>query len=120
MKLLVTGGRDYNDYEALCAAMKLLPFDPKLVIHGGARGADTLATRWCEVNGVHYAVVPALWEFHRKAAGAIRNATMLLLKPDYCLALPGGKGTANMMHLCNKQGIPVWAPYDPPTTGLKV
>lgn len=111
MILLVCGGRGYNDYEAFCAAMAGLPFTPSLIVQGGARGADSLARAWALQHGAHYAEVPALWSSYGKAAGSKRNAAMLALAPGYCLAMPGGAGTADMVRRCNESNITVWEPY---------
>lgn len=111
MILLVCGGRAYVDYEAFCAAMRGLPFRPEVIIQGGARGADALAKAWARENGVHCAEVPALWNTFGKAAGSKRNAAMLALAPGYCLAMPGGAGTADMVRRCIDSKITVWEPY---------
>lgn len=108
MKTLVCGGRDFTDYTFLCDAMASLPFQPTMIIHGGAKGGDQLAQRWAIEHGVHSAEVPALWKVFGESAGPRRNAAMLLLKPDYCVALPGGAGTADMIRKCEAQGIPTW------------
>jgi hypothetical protein len=111
MNLLICGGRDFNDYEKLSEAMRALPFTPSIIIEGGARGADGLARTWAIENGVPYAEVPALWGTYGKSAGHRRNAAMLLLNPGYCLALPGGRGTADMVRKCKAAGVPVWEPF---------
>lgn len=111
MVLLICGGRWYVDYQALCAAIALLPFVPDVILHGDAKGADTLAKTYARENNIHCASVPALWKQRGKAAGGDRNSAMLLLKPDYCLALPGGAGTADMVRKCREQNIPTWEPY---------
>ena len=108
MKLLICGGRHYHDYNRLAACIMALPFTPTLIIEGGARGADALARRWAIANGIHFAEVPALWDFHSKAAGAIRNTAMLELKPDFCLAMPGQSGTNDMATKCEGNGVPTW------------
>jgi hypothetical protein len=110
MKLLICGGRTFTDYIALCDAMKRLPFRPSFIIEGGAKGADRLGRTWAISNGVHYATVPALWDTHGNKAGPMRNSMMLLLNPNYCLALPGGTGTADMVKKCEANGIPTWRP----------
>ena len=111
MILLVCGGRHFNDYELFTQAMAALPFTVSMVIEGGARGADNFGKVWALENGVHYAEVPALWNVFKKAAGGKRNRAMLLLKPDYCLAMPGGAGTRDMVALCKENNITVWEPY---------
>lgn len=88
--------------------MTELPFVPTLIIQGGAKGADALAKRWAIEHGIHSVEVSALWDAFGKSAGYRRNAAMLLLKPDYCIALPGGRGTADMIAKCKAKGIPTW------------
>ena len=109
MRLLVTGGRDYSDFQALRIVLDQIHKEHPvtLLIHGGARGADTLAGRWAESNGVPTAVYRAQWKEHGKAAGPIRNQLMLTEgRPDAYLAFPGGRGTADMVCRCQKAGIP--------------
>jgi len=44
---------------------------------------------------------------YKNAAGPIRNQWMLKYgKPDLVLALPGGAGTASMIDLASKAGVP--------------
>ena len=69
------------------------------MIHGCAPGADSLAAEWAELNEVAQSRFPADWVKHGRAAGPIRNKTMLQVgKPDMVVAFPGGKGTADMVH----------------------
>jgi len=110
--VLVCGGRDY--FGDIDEAMNLLhsQFPIELVIHGDAKGADRRGGMWAKNKGIHYAAVPALWDIlGRKEAGPKRNSAMLLLKPQYCVAFPGGSGTADMIQKCEAVGIPVWRPY---------
>ena len=113
MKLLVCGGRDFTDRAAVFAALDRA--DAKrpvmLLIHGAARGADTLAGEWAAARGVTVAECPADWQTHGKAAGSIRNQQMLgLYAPDGVVAFPGGSGTADMVRRARGAGIPVWEP----------
>lgn len=111
MKVLVCGGRYYADSAALFWALDgLLAHGVDMVIHGGAKGADYLAGCWASRNGIHQAVVPALWETHGKAAGMIRNRAMLTLQPDMVVAFPGGTGTAGMVNEARRAGVVVWEP----------
>ena len=106
MRTLVCGGRDYRgDIECLSQ------INISILIHGGARGADTRAAAWAKEEGIHCAAVGALWNYYGKSAGYTRNAVMLLLLPEYCVAFPGGVGTKMMIDLCIKNNIIVWQPY---------
>lgn len=111
MKVLVCGGRNYSNREAVNAALDALPFEVSILIEGGARGADMLGRMWAEARGIHTATVRALWKLKGKPAGGERNAAMLLLRPDYCVAFPGGTGTADMIRRCDTAGVIVWQPY---------
>lgn len=109
-KVLVCGGRDYPDksnvFQTLDCYHKTSQIE--LLIHGDAPGADSIADEWAEFREVPCAAYPADWKKHGKAAGPIRNAQMLREeKPDLVLAFPGGRGTANMISLAKKAGVPV-------------
>lgn len=107
MKILVCGGRYYAD--ALTVGRWLDPYHNQapFIIQGEAPGADYLAKQWAIRSGVHYAGVPALWDTYGHKAGPLRNQAMLALKPDVCMAFPGGRGTASMVSLCLRHNIPV-------------
>lgn len=111
MILLICGGRDAASlelYNALNAAILALPEWPDVVVHGDAEGGDMLAGMWAKAHGVPVVAMPALWDYHGKAAGGIRNQSMLeVMKPTHCIALPGGVGTADMVRRCQRAGIPV-------------
>ena len=106
MKLLVCGGREFSDFKRLTARMNLIHAmeEVRCVIHGGARGADTLAGQWARDHGVQEVVCAANWDYHGKKAGPIRNKAMLLLAPDCAMVLPGGVGTKNMLTLLQAYG----------------
>lgn len=97
--------------DALCIkAGDMLPLDPSLVIiHGDARGADTIAADWAVVNWVQtevYPVTPEEWRAFGHGAGPRRNERMLRLgRPDVVVAAPGGSGTADMIGKALSAGI---------------
>lgn len=103
--VLVCGGRDFTDRQKVKEVLDSL--EPGIVVEGGATGADGIAHAWARLNGVHVASVSALWDHYRKPAGPIRNAAMLLLKPDLVVAFPGGRGTADMVRKARAVGIQV-------------
>ena len=79
-----------------------------LVIHGDARGADTLAKWWATSRGIAQKPYPADWKAHGKAAGMIRNRAMLADgKPGLVVAFLGGVGTGNMVRLARDARPPV-------------
>lgn len=115
MRLLVFGGRKYGVApfpatirQVLAAAgerKRLKDFLSRLhairpitlIIHGGARGADTLAGAWAHNNSVPVQVFYAEWERLGDLAGGIRNGRMLREgRPNRAVGFPGGRGTADM------------------------
>ena len=105
-RVLVCGGRNYSNYKRV--AEFLASIEPTVVIHGGARGADSLAGRWARENNVKEEVYPAKWNLYGRAAGPIRNRQMLEeSKPDLVVAFPGGSGTAHMIGIAVDNITPV-------------
>lgn len=106
MRVLVCGGRNYQDWQTVCAVLSRLPVS--VLIEGGATGADLLAYQWASQNKVPVEKFEAEWEKHGRAAGPIRNAKMLREgKPDLVVAFPGGRGTADMIRRARAAGVPV-------------
>lgn len=110
MRVLVCGGRDFSDIklfsEILNAVDKKYPI--ATIIHGAAKGADTLAHLWGLDNHKFVWPFPADWEKHGKSAGPIRNIEMLKeTTPDLVIAFPGGKGTQHMMDIAKEHGYMV-------------
>ena len=125
-KILVCGGRDYDDYAKVCQVLDVLHFHRTidLIVHGAAPGADSLAEMWGKDNGVATDPNPARWRdlSHKDAvirknkfgkydarAGHRRNREMLRKHPDIELvvAFPGHTGTADMTALARKANIEV-------------
>ena len=110
-RLLVCGGRDFSNARAVDWALSpyiQMPTNDLLVIEGGATGADRMAREWAEKNGATVMEFPANWTLFGKAAGPIRNNTMLRWgQPDTVLAFPGGRGTAHMVTAAKRAGIDV-------------
>lgn len=111
MRVLVTGGRDYADRDAVFAALEDLRerYGTLTVIQGGASGADLHARSWCYAQrSVRMINEPADWKQHGRAAGPLRNAVMIAEhRPDIVLAFRGGRGTADMIRKAEAAGIPV-------------
>ena len=109
MILLVTGGRDFNNFLFVDSVLRSINEATKidLVVHGAARGLDSAVSDWCKFVGIHQASIPALWDHLGNPAGAIRNSIMSKLNIDLCVAFPGGKGTADMVKKAKKKGVVV-------------
>lgn len=108
MRILVCGGRHYNNYKKVEEILSPYISSELLIIEGGARGADYLAARFAINNKLAHIYFPAQWNLYGKSAGMIRNRQMLVgSKPDLVIAFPGGKGTANMVSLAKKAKVKV-------------
>lgn len=110
MKVLVCGGRDFDNFDYLCGVLDTLHKDTPIteLIHGQARGADNQAAAWAARKDIPRRAFPADWTKHGKAAGPIRNKQMLADgKPDLVVAFRGGRGTANMIKQAEAAGVPV-------------
>ena len=108
MRVLVCGGRDFDERVYLYRVLDDLHPRPTLIIHGNAHGADWLAGEWAVERDIPVREFVADWRTHGKAAGPMRNAKMLADgKPDLVIAFKGGAGTANMKALARKSRIEV-------------
>lgn len=110
MRVLVCGGRDYDDREEFFWHMthSFPEWKNCTIISGMARGADTLAVDFAKTYNLELLEFPADWDTHKKAAGFIRNQQMIDEgKPDLVVAFPGGNGTADMVRRAFKNNIEV-------------
>lgn len=113
-RVLVCGGRDYLLFSAVFEALEVVWANSPgvlVVIEGGAQGADQAASMWAEEHaelGVKHEQYKAEWGKYGKRAGPIRNKRMLREgKPDLVIAMPGGKGTKNMVKQAQQISVPV-------------
>lgn len=110
-KLIVAGGRDFDDYQFVELTLNSLAFKEYKerdvsIVSGMARGADALGVRFAIENNVKLYKFPADWNGLGKVAGFRRNQHMADFA-DGLLAFWDGssKGTAHMigcMRLANK------------------
>lgn len=109
LKLIVCGGRDYDDKEKVFATMDKIAQakGDVFIIQGGMTGADKLAADWAASRGFPCAEVVALWDYFGKAAGPKRNLWMTMLGPQGVVAFAGGEGTAGMKAIARDLKIPV-------------
>lgn len=109
-KTIITGYRDWHDYEAFTAHMSAISWPIAEIVHGDYKGVDKLADRWSlEVLGKEPKKFPADWDTHSKKAGPLRNGQMA----DYvgaeggCVAFlhPESKGTWDMIEKARDKGM---------------
>lgn len=120
MKLLVCGGRDYDDrsllYSTLDAAVQyagcteiICGYDPRSKRY---QGADQLAYEWALETETPCKTFPADWKQFGHWAGPRRNTQMADDKPDEAIGFPRkdgrwGPGTIDMLTKCVARGIQV-------------
>lgn len=123
MKVIIAGGRDFDDGKLLQDALGDVDSEWGIteIVSGCARGADRMGEYWALQNGIPVREFPADWRTHGRSAGYIRNRQMA----DYAdglVAFWDGKsrGTANMIEQAQRQGLQVEVisydkhePYDP-------
>jgi hypothetical protein len=118
-RVLICGGRDYDDrtyffhfMDRVLETIRGTGENPKrdvVIIHGAARGADSLADDYGRERGLRVIHYPADWETHGRSAGPIRNKLMLTDgQPHVIIAFKGGHGTADMIRQGKKAGVPVY------------
>ncbi len=108
-RVLVTGSRTWTDTTTIRSALAQVWGDGTAVLVSGAcpRGADRIAeqlwTRWGGQIERH----PADWNRHGRSAGYRRNAAMVELGADVCLAFirDGSAGASHTAGLAEAAGI---------------
>jgi hypothetical protein len=111
-KLIVAGGRDFDDYCLLCSSLeKLLSNKTPTqieIVEGGARGADRMGRWYAKDMGLSHKRFNANWDTHGKKAGFMRNIEMAAYADALAAYWDGeSKGTAHMIETMKKMGKPV-------------
>ncbi len=110
MRLLICGGREFTDVEyAVPRFMRVHLATPvTTLICGMAAGGDSIGYAWAKELNIPIEEYHADWKTYGRPAGPIRNQRMADEgKPDLVFGLPGHKGTASMLSIARKTGIPV-------------
>ena len=114
MKLIIAGGREFNDYNLLCnettqfIEQELNPGEEVEIISGLARGADTLGCRYANEALFPLRGFAAEWGKFGRAAGPIRNKLMAK-NASHLIAFWDGnsKGTMHMIDYAESMGLKV-------------
>lgn len=114
-RILVTGSRETKDQgfvdNVLDYVFKI--YEIEVILHGQARGIDSLCQNWAQRHGVKEIPFKAYWDkldedgavvkrnragkLYNVKAGFQRNQRMLTFgKPNMALVFPGGNGTEDM------------------------
>lgn len=118
-RVLITGSRTWADIDVVRDALVHARWDaggPMVVVHGACRsGADAIASWWVRGHQRHGNPLeiteephPADWRYG-KAAGPRRNAEMVALGAQLCLAFirNSSRGATDCARRAEKAGIPV-------------
>lgn len=115
MKVIIGGGRDFEDMHVLVLAIAASGLEITEIVHGNCpRGADRLAFLYANTNGIPQTPFPADWKRYRLSAGPRRNREMANYAQGL-ISLPGGRGTANMIYEARRRGLKVFIWEGEPT-----
>lgn len=110
MKVIIAGGREFNDYNKLRSYCDHLLQNQVVVeiVSGTARGADLLGEKYANERGYQITRFPANWDEYGKSAGYIRNEEMAKYG-DALIAFWDGKsrGTEHMIKLAKQYNLKV-------------
>lgn len=116
IKLLVTGGRNFNEPESVRVAFEefsRLHSKPAVLIVGDCpTGLDYHARKYARENGIAVVEFMANWSKYKASAGPRRNAEMVNAKPDYAIIFPGGRGTSDCARRVAQKQIPFYNAAD--------
>lgn len=109
MRVIIAGGRDFNNYELLKEKCDLIFSNnkPDEIVSGCAKGADCYGEMYAAENNIPKKVFMADWDAHGKAAGPIRNRQMAEYA-THLIAFWDGKsrGTKNMIDTAKEFNLP--------------
>ena len=117
-RVLVTGSRDWSNADLIRHHLTrawLTVEGPFTVVHGACpTGADWMVSDWvanmleADMGDVREEAHAANWQLEGKRAGFIRNARMVNLGADVCLAFirNGSRGASHTARLAEEAGIP--------------
>jgi len=110
IKVIIAGGRNFDDYRKLCQVCDEFLKDQNIVeiVSGAYKGADILGEKYAAERNHPIKQFPADWRRYRKSAGLKRNIEMASYA-DILIAFWDGesKGTKNMIELATQAGLKV-------------
>ena len=113
-KVIIAGGRNFNDYRKLCLFCDnaLSKKSEVEIVSGTANGADKLGEKYADERKLSISQFPANWDKYGKSAGYKRNSQMAKYA-DALIAFWDGKskGTKHMIDLANREKLKVKIVY---------
>ena len=109
MRLIVAGGRWFNDYDLMKSKLDFFLKDttePIEIVSSKAQGADTLGERYARENGYPIKEFYAQWGKYNRGAGPIRNGEMARYA-THCVVFWDGEstGSGNMIEQARDMGL---------------
>jgi glycerophosphoryl diester phosphodiesterase len=114
IKVIIVGGRNFDDYLKLCQVCdEFLKDQNKVEIVSGAyKGADLLGEKYAAERNYPIKQFPADWRRYGKSAGHKRNAEMAAYADALITFWDGkSKGTKHMIDLATQAGLKVIVIY---------
>lgn len=110
MKIIIAGGRDFDNYDRLRSYCDhLLQNKTEIeIVSGTAKGADKLGERYAEERGYPVKRFVADWGTFGKKAGYLRNEDMAIYA-DALIAFWDGmsSGTQHMIRIAEKNNLEI-------------
>lgn len=112
MKVIIAGGRNFEDYEVVKKAIEESGYLITEVVSGKAPGVDSLGERWAKENNIPIIPFPADWSTYYRAAGPIRNQKMADYSDTLVAVWDGvSRGTKDMVRRMKKMNKDVHIKY---------
>lgn len=113
-KVIVAGGRNFNDYDYLESKLNYYLSKKRnegyniIIISGTANGADSLGERYANNKGYDIKRYPAQWDKYGKSAGYKRNVEMANVA-DACIVFWDGisRGSKHMIDIAKTKKLPL-------------
>jgi hypothetical protein len=110
MKVIIAGGRDFDDYDLLCEKCdKILSRQTEIeIVSGRVRGADQLGERYAKERNYPIKMFAADWNRYGKRAGYIRNEDMANYGDGLILFWNGiSKGSEHMLNTAKEWNLKI-------------
>ena len=119
-RIIICGGRHFNDYEALeekvdqvldSLEMEISQIE---IVSGHCVRADRLGEQYAENHQVKCSVFPAEWKKHGRSAGPLRNSQMIRYASEsdrpvvIAFVSPRSRGTKDTVRKANREGMEVF------------
>ena len=116
-RIVICGGRHFNDYEQLKTTITNFLKQRKIevenveIVSGHCQGADMLGEQYAKEYGLNLTIFPADWQKYKRKAGPIRNKQMIEYimqtenKAVIAFVSENSKGTKQTVLLAKRAGV---------------